>query len=351
MDDFDRKLSALKNWKAPREWTRISCLDANTGGEPLRIITGGLPELKGSSVLERRRYMNDHYDHLRTALMWEPRGHADQYGTVLMPPCSPENDFSVLFLHNEGYSTMCGHAIIALTKVMLETGAMDMHYPETVLKIEVPSGVITSYAECEQGQVKNVRFHNVPSFVSLLDRKVGVPGLGEIHFDLAFGGAFYAYVDAEECSVKMIPEGYRNLIETGMAIKHAVMDQFEIKHPFEDDLSFLYGTIFMGPGHTPGVHSRNVCIFAEGEVDRSPTGSGVAGRMALHHAKGQIKQGEKMVIESILGSTFIGSVVSETVFGPHQAVIPQIEGNAWINGISEFVIDPDDPLKYGFILR
>ena len=351
MESFSKKLSALKNWKAPQEWIKITALDAHTGGEPLRIITSGLPELEGGSVLERRRYMSEHHDNLRTALMWEPRGHADQYGTVVMPPCSPENDFSVLFMHNEGYSTMCGHAIIALTKVMLETGAVEMKYPETVLRIEVPSGVVTSFAECENGTVTNVRFHNVPSFASLLDRNVTVPGLGQIRFDLSFGGAFYAYVDAEECGVKMVPEDYRNLIETGMAIKHAVMDNFEVTHPFEEDLSFLYGTIFMGPGHTPGVDSRNVCIFAEGEVDRSPTGSGVAGRMALHHAKGEIRKGEKMVIESLLGSTFVGSVVSETVFGPHNAVIPQVEGNAWINGIAEFVIDPEDPLKDGFILR
>ena len=351
MSTFENKLEVLKNWKAPKEWIKITALDAHTGGEPLRIITGGLPELKGNTVLECRRDMRDNYDNLRTALMWEPRGHADQYGTVVMPPCSPEADFSVLFLHNEGYSTMCGHAIIALTKVMLETGAFEMKYPETQLNIEVPSGLIKSFAQCENGKVTNVRFLNVPSFASLLDQKVDVPGLGKINFDISFGGAFYTYVDAEECGVKMIPEDYRNLIETGMAIKHAVMDNFEIKHPFEEDLSFLYGTIFMGPGHTEGVDSRNVCVFAEGEVDRSPTGSGVAGRMALHHAKGQIKTGEKMVIESILGSQFVGSVVSETTFGPHKAVIPQVEGNAWINGISEFVIDPEDPLKDGFILR
>lgn len=351
MENFADKLSALKNWRPPEGWIRITALDAHTGGEPLRIITGGLPEIPGRSVLERRRYMARHHDHLRTALMWEPRGHADQYGAIVMPPCAPENDFSVLFLHNEGYSTMCGHAIIALTKVMIETGAFEMNYPETVLKIEVPSGVITSYAECENGDVKNVRFHNVPSFALLLDQTVEVPGLGEIPFDVSFGGAFYAYVDAEKCGVQMVPADYWNLIRTGMAIKRAVMKNFEIKHPFEKDLSFLYGTIFMGPGHSKGVHSRNVCIFAEGEVDRSPTGSGVAGRMALHHAKGQIEMGEKMVIESILGSTFVGSVVSETVFGPHKAVIPQVEGKAWVNGMAEFVIDPDDPLKNGFILR
>ncbi len=351
MSDFNDILNTIEEWTPPDNWIRIKVLDAHTGGEPLRIVTSGLPKLKGATVLERRRDMRNNYDNLRTALMWEPRGHADQYGTIIMPPCSSEADFSVLFLHNEGYSTMCGHAIIALTKVMLETGAFEMKYPETQLKIEVPSGLITSYARCENGKVNNVRFLNVPSFAPLLDQKINVPGLGRINFDLSFGGAFYAYVNAEECRVKMVPDNYRKMIETGMAIKNAVMKNFEIKHPFEEDLSFLYGTIFTGPGHTVGVDSRNVCIFAEGEVDRSPTGSGVAGRMAIHFAKGEIAIGEKMKIESILGSQFIGSVIEETTFGPYKAVIPQVEGNAWISGISEFVIDPDDPLKYGFILR
>jgi trans-L-3-hydroxyproline dehydratase len=351
MESFHAKLDKIRAWQPPEEWLRITALDAHTGGEPLRIITGGLPPLQGKTVLERRRYMRDNLDHLRTALMWEPRGHADQYGAVVMPPCAPEADFSVLFIHNEGYSTMCGHAIIALAKVMLETGAFEMKYPETELKIEVPAGLIAAYARCRDGKVERVRFHNVPSFAALLDQVVKVPGLGKIHFDLCFGGAFYAYVDAAECGVEMVPGEYGKLIETGRAIKKAVGENFEITHPFEPDLSFLYGTIFMGPALTKGVDSRNVCIFAEGEVDRSPTGSGVAGRMALHHAKGELKPGEQMVIESILGSVFKGTIIKETDFGAYRAVLPQVEGQAHITGQGEFFIDPEDPLKKGFILR
>ena len=351
MTEIERKLKHISDWKPPENWLNISVLDAHTGGEPLRIILGGLPRIKGDTVLERRQYMKENYDHLRTALMFEPRGHADQYGAVIMPPCTEGTDFSVLFIHNEGYSTMCGHAIIAMTTVMLETGAVEMQYPETVLKIEVPSGIITSYAECKDGKVRNVKFHNVPSFAAMLEEKVNVPGLGEITFDLGFGGAFYAYVEAEACGVKMVPEDYRNLIEVGGAIKKAVMENFPIEHPFEKDLSFLYGTIFTGPAMTPGVDSRNVCIFAEGEVDRSSTGSGVAGRMAIHRAKGDLQVGQKMTIESILGSVLTGSVIEDTDFGPHNAVIPQVEGRAWMNGKAQFFIDPDDPLREGFILR
>lgn len=351
MTDISKALSHIVSWAPPGDWRKITVLDAHTGGEPLRIVLAGLPEMEGKTILERRTFMRVNYDHLRRSLMFEPRGHADQYGAIIMPPCSPDTDFSVLFIHNEGYSTMCGHAIIAMTTVLLETGAMGMRYPETVLRIEVPSGIVTAIAECKDGKVTNVRFHNVPSFASMIGEKVKVPGLGQITFDLGFGGAFYAYVDAESCGVKMVPEDYRNLIEVGGAVKKAVMENFPIIHPFEEDLSFLYGTIFVGPAITPGIDSRNVCVFAEGEVDRSPTGSGVAGRMAIHHAKGELRQGEKMTIESILGTVFTGSVVEETSFGPHKAVIPQVEGHAWINGKAEFYIDPNDPLKDGFILR
>ncbi len=351
MAEFYDKLKAMQNWEAPGNWQKITVIDAHTGGEPLRIITSGLPVLKGNTVLERRRDMKNNYDYLRTALMWEPRGHADQYGCIIMPPCSKDADFSILFLHNEGYSTMCGHAIIATTKVVLETGMIPMTEPETIVKIEAPAGLITAHAPCKNGHVENVYFHNVPSFVLMSNKQVDVPGLGKINFDIAFGGAFYAFVNAKQAGVKMIPEDYRNLIEKGMAIKNAVMNNFEITHPFEKDLSFLYGTIFVGDPLKSNAHSRNVCIFAEGEVDRSPTGTGVSARMALHYFKNELRIGEKMIIESILGSTFTGSVKEETTFGQYKAVIPQVQGNAWINGKSEFIIDPADPLKNGFILR
>ncbi len=351
MTEFYNKLKAMQNWNAPENWQKISVIDAHTGGEPLRIITSGLPELKGNTVLERRREMKDNYDYLRTALMWEPRGHADQYGCIIMPPSHSDADFSVLFLHNEGYSTMCGHAIIAVTKVVLETGMMPVNEPETIVRIEAPAGLITAHARCKDGHVKNVYFHNVPSFVLMSNKQVNVPGIGKVDFDIAFGGAFYAFVDAEKTGVKMIPGDYRNLIEKGMAVKNAVMQNFDITHPFEKDLSFLYGTIFVGEPVTSNACSRNVCVFAEGEVDRSPTGTGVSARMALHYFKNELKIGEKMVIESILGSKFTCSVKEETTFGQYKAVIPQVEGNAWINGKSEFIIDPADPLKDGFILR
>jgi len=349
---MENKISlSLDNWQRPSDWIKISTLDTHTAGEPLRIILSGYPELSGSSILEKRRDAKENYDHLRTALMFEPRGHADMYGAIITRHVTPEANFGVLFLHNEGYSTMCGHAIIALTKVFVETGSVPINSPVTTIKIDAPAGLITSHAKIENGKVSSVYFHNVPSFVLMMDQKVNVPGLGDVKFDVAYGGAFYAFVDADELGIEMTPDNYRSLIEKGMNIKRAVMDNFEIKHPFEKDLNFLYGIIFTGKGHSPNVDSRNVCIFAEGEVDRSPTGTGVSARMALHYAKGDIGINEPMVIESIIGTSFNGKVFEETTFGPHKAVIPEVEGKAFITGRNEFYINPDDPLKDGFILR
>ena len=341
----------MRAWSPPKHWERITTIDVHTEGEPFRVITGGLPELPGDTMLARRRYMKDHLDHLRTALMWEPRGHADMYGCILTPPVSPKADFGVLFLHNEGYSTMCGHGIIGIATVALETGVIRATDPVTSMTIDSPAGQITAFARVENGRVKSVCFHNVPSFVLALDETVQVPGLGMVQYDIAFGGAFYAYVQAASVDLSTRPDDYSALIEKGMAIKRAVMESRPIPHPVEPDLGFLYGTILIGPPHSENAHSSNVCVFAEGEVDRSPTGTGVSGRLAIHLARGEIEIGQSITVESVIGSSFTGRVVEKTRFGPHEAIIPEVEGSAYITGRNEFLIDPEDPLKKGFILR
>lgn len=357
-------LTSLKNWTPPDGWTTITTLDLHTEGEPLRVITGGFPEILGDTILERRRYAREHFDHLRTLLMWEPRGHADMYGCIITPPVAERADFGVLFIHNEGFSTMCGHGIIAVTTAAVESGMIAAVEPETRVGIDSPAGFIEAFAQVADGRVQSVRFLNVPSFVAEFDAVVVVPGLGEIRYDLAFGGAFYAYVDAADVGVGLGPGDAQELIEKGMAVKRAVMQSRTIEHPEDADLGFLYGTIFVGSAHDPANHSRNVCIFAEGEVDRSPTGTGVSGRVVIHHARGELSVGEEAVIESILGTTFTASV-RETMKSPFQGdgggtrvgdvgfdtVIPEVSGRAWITGSNTFCLDPDDPLKHGFILR
>ena len=350
-------LRTMRSWEPPVDWLKITTIDCHTEGEPFRVITGGYPELRGDTILARRRYAMGHLDHLRTALMWEPRGHADMYGCIVTPSVSAEADIGVLFMHNEGYSTMCGHGIIGITKVALETGLLPMVEPETVVKIDAPAGLVTAYARVANGQVQSVRFHNVPSFVLALDQTVEVPGLGEVRYDLAFGGAFYAYLQAADVGLACTPEHFRAFIEIGLSIKRAIVASREIPHPFEEDLSFLYGPIFIGPAlgkraqELKARGSRNVCVFAEGEVDRCPTGTGVSGRLALRYARGEIEVGESIVVESIIGTTFTGRIVETTTFGPYPAVVPEIEGTAHITGRHEFLIDPADPLRHGFILR
>jgi trans-L-3-hydroxyproline dehydratase len=333
----------------PAHWTRIKTLDMHTGGEPLRVITSGLPPIEGRTVLEKRRYFREHYDHLRTGLMFEPRGHADMYGAIVTE--SESADLDVFFLHNEGYSTMCGHAIIALTKLAVETGRVRAAGGEAHLTINVPAGTVQARAVVSDGKALAVSFRNVPSFVYLRNERVDVPGIGSVRFDLAYGGAFYAIVAAEPLGLALTASEYNRVIDVGRRIKTAVMSQFPVEHPFERDLSFLYGTLFTGPASDPRNHSRNVTVFAEGEVDRSATGSGVSARAAVHHANGELHGAEEITIESILGSTMSVRVVDTVKFGPYDAVIPEVSGTACYTGRHEFWFDPADPLRHGFIFR
>ncbi len=341
--------SVFNEWTPPTHWTRISTLDMHTGGEPLRVITSGLPPIEGRTVLEKRRYFREHYDHLRTGLMWEPRGHADMYGAVVTNSASA--DLDVFFLHNEGYSTMCGHAIIALTKLAVESGRVRAQGGEARLTINVPAGTVQARATISDGKVRETSFRNVPSFAYLQDQRVEVPGIGPVRFDVAYGGAFYAIVEAAPLGIELAAHEYNRLIDVGRRIKNAVMARYPIEHPFESDLSFLYGTILTDRPADPKHHSRNVTVFAEGEVDRSATGSGVSARAALLHASGKLPDQNEITIESIVGSTMSVRVVDRVKFGRYDAVIPEVSGTAHYLGRNEFWFDPEDPLRQGFIFR
>ncbi|UCC26766.1 MAG: proline racemase family protein [Gemmatimonadales bacterium] len=334
----------------------IHCVDAHTEGEPLRVILGGFPEPAGSTVLERRRYARTHLDHLRTALMWEPRGHADMYGCIVIPAERPESDFGVLFTHNAGYSTMCGHGVLAMARVAVEAGLVPVRYPETHITMDTPAGPVHATARVRARPdgspgVESVRFRNVPSWSAGLELKVPVAGLGTIRYDLAFGGAFYAYVDAGDLGLDLVPSSVDALIRAGRAIKEAVQAESPPDHPGDRDLSFLYGTIFTGPPSDPGHHSRQVCVFADGEVDRSPTGTGVSGRVALLHARGLLRVGDTLTIESIIGSRFQVRIAEETEAFGRSAVVPEVEGRAYLTGESRFILDPSDPFRDGFLVR
>jgi proline racemase len=357
-------------WTPPDSWQTITTIDAHAAGEPLRVITGGLPPIPGDTMLARRRHARKHLDGIRRALMWEPRGHADMYGAILTPPATAGADLGVLFVHNEGFSTMCGHGVIALVTVLFETGMLSGHGADAAplagsesvplphprlagpaIALDTPAGTVRARARLDGGRVVSVAFENVPAFVFARDRVTNVPELGPVRYDVAFGGAFYAFCDAGQFGLALVPPEFQRLIEVGVAVKLAVSKDLPIRHPHADDLGFLYGTILTGPPHGAGAHGRHVCVFADGEVDRSPTGTGVSARLALLHARGDLAVGDELVVESLIDTRFTGRVLRTAIAGDHPAIVPEIEGSAHITGRHEFLIDPADPLREGFLLR
>ncbi|WP_374432579.1 proline racemase family protein [Inhella sp.] len=344
-------LEAALRWQPPAGWTCIEALDAHTAGEPLRIILAGWPDLGPGTVLARRRRAQAELEPLRRALMWEPRGHADMYGCVLLPPERPDSHFAVLFTHNEGYSSMCGHGIVAVVTAAFQIGLLPRAL--TTVRIDSPAGLIEAEPvwSADGGRVQAVRFRGVPSWVLCLDEAVDVPGLGRVRYDIAYGGAFYAYVEAAPLGLRLRPEHAGELIEAGRRIKQAVAAARPIAHPEHEDLGFLYGTIFTGAAEAADAHSRQVCLFADGELDRSPTGTGVCGRAALLHARGELAPGRAVVIESILGTRFSVQAGAEMPHHGRPALRPLVEGSAFLTGRHRFFIDPADPLGAGFLLR
>ena len=335
-----------------REALRVECLDLHTEGEPLRVILSGFPTPRGDTVLERRRDARDRLDHLRRAVMWEPRGHADMYGALLVPRERPDSDFGVLFMHNEGYSTMCGHGVLALARAAVETGRVEVTEPETRIAMDTPAGQVHATAVVRGGTVEAVRFRNVPSWVVALDASVPVPGRGTITYDMAFGGAFYAFVDAASAGLGCLPGDRDALVQAATEIKAAIRSHAPPRHPADADLSFLYGVIFTGPAEGGSErHSRHVCVFADGEVDRSPTGTGVSARLALLRARREVEIGEWITIESIIGSRFGCRIVEEIRVHGMDAVVPEVSGRSWVTGWSTLVLDPDDPFRHGFLVR
>lgn len=337
-------------WIPPDDWQQFETVESHTGGEPLRIVVDGFPNLPGGTILEKRRYVREHHDDLRTVLMWEPRGHADMYGAVLTDPVTEDGDVGVLFMHNEGYSSMCGHGVIALGAVLPEVGMVDLDPRDPRIRMDVPAGRVTATPRVDDdGRIRRVAFENVPSYVVALDDRVDVPSHGTVEYDLAFGGAYYAYCDADQFDVSLDGASVDRLIGIGRDVKAAVTDAATVEHPTEEDLGFLYGVVLTAESEDADV--RNVCVFADGEVDRSPTGTGVSGHLAIQHARGALGVGDTYTVESIVGSTFEGLVHDAVEFHGHDAVVPVVEGRAHVTGRNTFLIDPSDPFREGFVLR
>jgi proline racemase len=328
---------------------RLSYLDYHTCGEPVRIVTSGYPELRGATILEKRRDARENHDHLRRAMMLEPRGHAGMYGVIPVSATHPEAAFGVLFTHNEGYSTMCGHATIALGRYAIEHGLVPAVEPVTRFAIEAPCGLLWLECGVHGGKVESVVFESVPAFVFMQALVVEVPGFGAITTDIAYGGAFYCILPASRFGLDLFESPVAALTDAAAALTDRVRATLSITHPTEPDLAFLYGTIITDEAQ-PDETSFNLCIFAERQIDRSPTGSGVTARMALDHTKGLVAAGQTRSFRSITGGTFTGRVIGEVDGSAPGSVTVAVGGTGHFAGEGTFVIEADDPLRHGFAL-
>jgi proline racemase len=330
----------------------IRTIDYHTGGEPFRIVTGGVPELQGRNVLERRRWAIANLDAIRRLLVNEPRGHADMYGGFVTPPNDDWAQLGVVFFHNEGFSTACGHGTIALVTWAIETGRVGVapDRRSATVTVDVPSGRLTCTARLdEDGRVEAVRFRNVPSFVLARDVTVRTRD-AVLTLDVAFGGAFYATLGVEELGLRLELANLPTLISLQRELRPALERSITVAHPEEPDLAGIYGVIFweaIGPGE-----QRNVTVFADGEIDRSPCGSGTSARLAVLHARGELATGATFRHRSIVDSVFEAWVVDEgPVIDGHPSVVTEVEGSAFRTGEAMFSLDPRDPLGTGFLLR
>jgi proline racemase len=320
----------------------VETVDYHTAGEPFRIVTGGGVSLAGASILDKRRDALAHFDEVRQLLVNEPRGHADMYGCFVCEPNDEGADLGVVFFHNAGYSTACGHGTIALVTWALEEGVLDAGEGDRRVVVDVPSGRLETWAQVAGGRVRSVRFRNVPAYVwgtglSAAERDV----------DVSFGGAFYA-----SCPERVDRVELPRLIELGRRIKHDLGEAHDIVHPLEPELRDVYGVIFWQlEEDEPPLTQRNVTVFADGEVDRSPCGSGTSARLALLDASGVLARGSELRHRSIIGTEFRARVVGDATVSGISAVVTEVEGSAHRTGRHAFELDPEDPLRTGFLLR
>jgi proline racemase len=323
-------------------------VDSHTEGMPTRVITGGVGVVPGGTMAERRVYFMEHMDDLRTLLMCEPRGHSAMSGAILQPPTRPDADWGVLYIEVSGCLPMCGHGTIGVATVLVETGMVPVTAPVTTIRLDTPAGLVTASVQVgDDGAARAVTIENVPAFAVALDQAVKVPGLGEVEFDLAFGGNFYAIVPLESVGLPFDRARKQEILEAGLAIMAAINDADSPVHPLDPAVRGCHHVQFVAPG-SDARHSRHAMAIYPGWFDRSPCGTGTSARMAQLHARGELGLGQDFVNESFIGTRFIGSLVSETTVAGRSAVVPIITGRAWITGTAQYMLDPADPFPEGF---
>lgn len=325
----------------------IQTIDSHTMGEPTRIVTGGVPRIIGNTMMEKKKYMEKNLDWLRNVLMNEPRGHRDMFGAVFTDPCSDSCDLGVIFMESNGYLNMCGHGTIAAITTAVNIGVVEA---KEIINIDTPAGIVKCKVKIEQDKVKEVTFVNVPSFVYIENEKIFVEGVGEVNIDIVFGGSFFGIVDAQQFGLSLISKEQQEIINLGLLIKKAANAQIRVEHPTNKEINKIDLIEFSLKSEKNEVDYRNTVVFGNGQIDRSPCGTGTCAKMALLYQQQKLKIAQPFIHESIIGSKFKGAVLHECKVGPYKAIVPEITGLAWITGMHQFVIDKEDPYNVGFTL-
>lgn len=329
----------------------ISAIDTHTAGEPTRIILSGFPPILGRTMAEKKHYMKNNLDQIRTLLMHEPRGHKDMFGAIITPPTTTQGQYGVIFIDNVGYLNMCGSGIIGIATALIEVGMIAKTEPETIVMFDTPAGLVESHAKVENNRVYEVSVANVSSFLYAKDIEVTLPDCRKITVDVSFGGNFFTIIQAKDLGVSIQPENIAKLIKLAVIVKKAVNEKLKVQHPIEQHINTIQLAAIFEQHEPSQPYSKNLVILGNGQLDRSPCGTGSSAIMATLYAKNKLQLGVEFTTESVIGTTFKGKLVKQVQVGDFMAVDPIITGEAFITGIQQFVVDPEDKLKYGFAMR
>ena len=327
----------------------FDAVDSHTEGMPARVIVGGVGEVPGATMMDKRLHFIEHMDDVRRLLMLEPRGHSAMSGAILQPPTRDDADWGVIYIEVSGCLPMCGHGTIGVATVLVETGRVEVTEPVTTIRLDTPAGLVVAEVAVEAGVARSVTIRNVPSFSYGLDLAVDVPDIGQVPYDMAFGGNFYAIVDAEALGVEFSRDNGDEIIRRGMQLMAAINDADSPVHPADPAIRGCKHVQVIAPGST-AQHSRHAMVISPGWFDRSPCGTGTSARMAQLHARGLMGLGDEFVNESFIGTRFIGRIVEETEVAGRPAIVPTITGRAWITGTAQYVVFDDDPFPAGFLV-
>jgi proline racemase len=326
----------------------ITAVDSHTEGMPTRVVTGGIGEIPGATMNDKRLYFMEHLDHLREFLVNEPRGHAAMSGAIVMAPTRDDAQWGVLFVEVSGCLPMCGHGAIGVATVLVETGMVEVSEPVTTVRLDTPAGLVIARVNVSQGHADSVTLENVPSFAVTIDQTLAVSGLGDVPYSLAFGGNFYAMVNLEDVGLEFDRRRQNEITSAGLAIMDAINTTNPPHHPEIEGVDHCHHVEFIAPGSTAR-HSRHAMSIFPGWFDRSPCGTGTSARMAELWARGELGLNEEFVNESFIGSRFLGQLVAETAISGIRAVVPTVTGRAWVTGLAQYLLDPSDPFPRGFV--